>query len=156
LNLPPLRERKDDILLLAQHFLDTISSRSNKKDISFTDEVEALFEAYDWPGNIRELENVIERAVVLAKNEVISLNELPSELTAKVSLSHPGKNNPASLVDMKQQAINNIEKEFLQSLLKKYHGNVTRVSEEAGMTRRNVHRLIKLHNIDPDQWRDKV
>jgi DNA-binding NtrC family response regulator len=156
IDLPPLRERRDDILLLAQHFLDSISNRTNKKVTAFTDEVEAVFETYDWPGNIRELENVIERAVVLTKNNLISINELPSELTAKVSIPWSAKNNPSTLVDMKQQAINNIEKDFLQALLKKHHGNVTRVSEEAGMTRRNVHRLIKLHNIDPDQWRDKV
>ncbi len=156
LDLPPLRERKDDILLLAQHFLGLICSRSDKKISSFTEEVEAVFETYDWPGNIRELENIIERAVVLAKDNTITINELPSELTSKISLRQQSKNNQVSLVDMKQQAVNNIEKEYLQTLLQKYHGNVTRVSEDAGMTRRNVHRLLKLHNIDPDQWREKV
>ncbi len=77
IDLPPLRERKDDIPLLVKHFVD-IYSRENKKEIEgVTDDVLEILEDYDWPGNVRELENLIERAVVLSKSRLITRNTLP-------------------------------------------------------------------------------
>jgi transcriptional regulator with GAF, ATPase, and Fis domain len=84
---PPLRERPEDVLELADHFLRVYSARSNKPVLSLDDEAAMAMKAYAWPGNVRELENVIERAVVLAESELVTLDELPGELTSTKSPS---------------------------------------------------------------------
>ena len=87
LPLPPLKERKEDIPDLASGFLDSFAVKMNKKIDGFSPEVFSRFYAYDWPGNIRELENVVERMVVLADSPVIGRDLLPAELTvASVSV----------------------------------------------------------------------
>lgn len=152
INLPSLRERKEDIILLAEHFLDKYSSVMNKEINGFTEEVKEILEGYSWPGNIRELENVIERAVALVKSDHITVRELPetfygnSNRTASVE-------SEVTLAELKQKVTSNIERRYLMLLLEKYRGNVTKVSEEAGMTRRNIHRLLKTHGLDPVKYR---
>ncbi len=150
-HLPPLRERKSDIRLLAEHFLK-ISNNSNAKSIKgFSEEALKNFEAYNWPGNIRELENVVERAITLAKSSEITQYELPPEINSKET--KPAEFERLKFSDAKQKVINDLEKEYLLYLLKKYNGNVTKMSVEAGMTRRNIHRLLNQHEIDPGKWR---
>jgi transcriptional regulator with PAS, ATPase and Fis domain len=78
--LPPLRERKEDIPLLAQHFLDKYGEENAKRDMELTAEAFDLLSEYDWPGNVRELERVIERAVVLAGSDSLELDDLPPAL----------------------------------------------------------------------------
>ena len=151
IHLPPLHERKEDIRLLAEYFLQNILKSSSKIIRSFSDEVINQFEKYNWPGNVRELENVIERAIIMAKGEKIILSELPSELQVKDSSIYSF--DKLSLPQAKQQAIEDIEKKYLMHLLQKYNGHVTKIAKEAGMTRRNIHRLLKHHNIDPNAWR---
>src|SRR3989338_7964504 len=80
IKLPPLRERKSDIPLLVTHFIDKFSQRENKQILSVSPEVMRVFSAYSWPGNLRELENVVERAVVLTKSNVIDLKHIPAEI----------------------------------------------------------------------------
>ena len=151
IHLPPLRERKEDIRLLAEYFLQNILKSSPKEIDGFTDEVMIQFEKYNWPGNVRELENVVERAVILAKGKKISLAELPSEL--QTNSSNKDSFAGFSLAEAKQNAIDNIEKKYLIFLLRKHNGHVTKIAGEAGMTRRNIHRLLNRHNIDPGAWR---
>ncbi len=151
IHLPPLRERKEDIRLLAEYFLQNILKSSPKEIDGFTDEVMIQFEKYNWPGNVRELENVVERAVILAKGKKISLAELPSEL--QTNSSNKDSFAGFSLAEAKQNAIDNIEKKYLIFLLQKHKGHVTKIAGEAGMTRRNIHRLLNRHNIDPNAWR---
>lgn len=78
--LPPLRERRDDIFELAVHFLRRATERSGKRIVRITDEALESLRQYDWPGNIRELQNVMERAVVLAEGEQITIGDLPVEV----------------------------------------------------------------------------
>ena len=151
IHMPPLRERKVDIRLLAEHFLKTSGNPTAKNIKGFTEEVLNIFDYYNWPGNIRELENVIERAITLAKTDTITRNELPQEIISKESKSIPFEKLKFS--DAKQKVINDLEKEYLLYLLKKYNGNVTKMAVEAGMTRRNIHRLLNSHEIDPANWR---
>jgi DNA-binding NtrC family response regulator len=151
IHLPPLRERKEDIRLLAEFFLQKILKSSPKEIAGFSDEVMNQFEKYNWPGNVRELENIVERAVTLAKGKTISLAEIPSELQSNDKHEFSFAN--LSLSEAKQKAIDDIEKKYLVSLLRKYKGHVTNIAEDAGMTRRNIHRLLNRHNIDPNAWR---
>jgi len=151
INLPPLRERKEDICLLAEHFLQKNLKSSMKEIDGFSDEVMNQLEIYHWPGNVRELENVVERAVTLSREKIISIAELPFELQS-------GDKNDfsltkLSLIEAKQKAIEQIEKKYLLFLLGKHKGHVTKIAEEAQMTRRNIHRMLKRHHIDPNSWR---
>ncbi len=153
IQVPPLRERQDDIPLLAEHFFSKYIKNSGKKINGFTDEVIRVLCSYNWPGNVRELENTIERAITLAGNDKITLIDLPSHLlNVQPSKSrYEGK----SLTDLKQNAVEEIERKYLLFLMEKFRGNVTKVAEEAGLTRRHIHRIIKFYNIDPSLWRGK-
>jgi DNA-binding NtrC family response regulator len=153
IQVPPLRERKEDIQLLAEYFLDKCLQSSTKEISGFTNEVVQALENNRWPGNVRELENVIERAVTLAKDNKITLADLPPHfINNQVSeTSFDG----ISLTDLKHNAIEEIEKKFLVFLMRKYKGNITKIATDAGLTRRHIHRMINNYNIDPNNWRDK-
>lgn len=152
IQVPPLRERKEDIQLLAEHFLEKCLVSSTKKSNGFTNEAIHALENYNWPGNVRELENNIERAVTLAKENKITLADLsPHFLDSHTSqISYDGK----SLTELKHKAIEEIEKKYLLILMEKYKGNITRVAEEAGLTRRHIHRMINNYKINPNIWRE--
>lgn len=151
IHIPPLRERREDILPLAEHFLRLHLKSSPKKISGFCDEVIGCFEKYHWPGNVRELGNIVERALTLAKGDTITLAELPSQM--QFEGSSPASFANQTLVKAKQQAIDKIELKYLLELLQKHLGNVTKIAEDAGMTRRNLHRLLKRHSLEADSWR---
>jgi transcriptional regulator with PAS, ATPase and Fis domain len=153
IQVPPLRERQEDIPLLAEHFLSKYLKTTAKEIKGFTDEVLRVFCSYKWPGNVRELENTVERAVTLCRGEKITLIDLPPQIlnSSERAINYEGK----SLTSLKQKAVEEIEKRYLLNLMEKYHGNITRVAEEAGLTRRHIHRMIKVYNIDPSLWRGK-
>ncbi|MGE5350469.1 MAG: sigma-54-dependent transcriptional regulator [Acidobacteriota bacterium] len=151
IHLPPLRQRKEDIALLAGCFLKKFVKTANKNIAGFSDEVIATLENYGWPGNIRELENVVERMVIMSKGDVITLSDLPPKLMGEGLKELVF--DKMKLPEAKQRAIDEVEKKYLIYLLKKYNGNVTHMALEAGMTRRNIHRLLNLYGFDPDKWR---
>ncbi len=150
IQVPPLREREGDIRLLAEHFLIKTLKSSPKNIKGFENPVLEIFEAYDWPGNVRELENIVERAVTLSKGERITVNELPPQFISSkevsVSFSKP-------LSQVRNKAIEEVEKKYFMFLLSKHKGNITHVSEEAGMTRRHIHRILNKYHLDPQQYR---
>lgn len=151
IHLPPLRERKEDIALLAGHFLKKSLNAVPKEISGFSSEVIETLENYSWPGNIRELENAVERMVIMAKGDVVTISDLPPKLlTEELKASSFDK---MKLPEAKQKAIDEVEKKYLAFLLKKHNGNVTHMALEAGMTRRNIHRLLNLYGFDPDKWR---
>jgi DNA-binding NtrC family response regulator len=152
IHIPPLRERREDILPLAEHFLRLHLKSSPKKISGFCDEVIGCFEKYHWRGNVRELGNIVERALALAKGREITLSDLPSQLQANGS-PRAGSFANQTLVTAKQQAIDEIELKYLLELLQKHSGNVTKIAEDAGMTRRNLHRLLKRHRLEAESWR---
>jgi DNA-binding NtrC family response regulator len=151
IHVPPLREREGDIILLANYFLTQKLKSSTKEVLGFTNETLENLEKYNWPGNVRELENIVERAVALAKGDFITINEIPLSVQSEKSSSYSFSD--LSLTEAKQKAIDQTEKKYLLYLLKKYKGNVTKIAEEANMTRRNIHRMLKRHSLDPNSWR---
>ncbi|NUM78352.1 sigma 54-interacting transcriptional regulator [candidate division KSB1 bacterium] len=154
IHLQPLRERCEDILPLATHFLQETLKFSPKKIRGFNHEVMQRFERYRWPGNIRELENVVQRAITLAHSDLITLADLPAHFLQDVpELSEP-KNGKLSLVQAKQMAIQQIERQYLLEMLVKHQGNVTKIAAESGMTRRNLHRLLNRHRLKAHEWRE--
>jgi transcriptional regulator with PAS, ATPase and Fis domain len=153
IHLLPLRERPDDILPLASHFLQETLKFSPKHIQGFSAEVLQRLVHYSWPGNIRELENVVQRAVALGQNEWITLAELPLHFHNEPIKARNGK---PTLVEAKQMAIQQIERQFLLEMLAKYQGNVTKIATDSGMTRRNLHRLLKRHRLNAEEWRETL
>jgi transcriptional regulator with PAS, ATPase and Fis domain len=151
IHLLPLRERPDDIPPLADHFLRETLKFSPKRIQGFSEEAMQCFERNPWPGNVRELENVVQRAVTLAHGEWITLADLP--LHFHNEMVKPG-NGKLTLVEAKQIAIQQIERQYLLEMLARHQGNVTKIAAESGMTRRNLHRMLNRHCLRAHEWRE--
>jgi transcriptional regulator with PAS, ATPase and Fis domain len=140
--LPPLRERREDVLPLARHFLMKWNAELSRKIRGWTPEVETYLLKHSWPGNVRELENTIERGVVLARGDLITLEDLlidtESEHTANVTSS--GKENLQSFLD--QAAA-----ERIRSVLKEAHGARLEAARRLGIDRTTLYRLMRKYKI---------
>jgi two-component system NtrC family response regulator len=130
ITVPPLRERRDDIPLLAQHFLARFSERSRRSGLRFPPEVFALFDRYHWPGNVRELENAVERMVVLSRDDVLSLDALPDRIAGAKETEHARLMLPDGGV-----VFESLERDFIQQALRRTQGNQTQAARLLGMTR---------------------
>lgn len=149
--LPPLRERAEDIPLLAYNFLRILSQKI-RKDVSkiSVDALQAL-QNYSWPGNIRELENVIERAVVLTNNDTISSKNLSPKILSNTFYAVPIAETDLSQLNYKEakkRALNIFNRSYIMALLKKTNGNITASSEKAGMDRSNFKKIIRKYRIE--------
>ncbi|QDS99559.1 sigma-54-dependent transcriptional regulator [Adhaeretor mobilis] len=151
LELPPLRDRSGDVVLLAQRFLQALRPRDSQVQ-GFSDEVLSRFQEYDWPGNIRELRNVVERAVALEPTEWIQISALPPALNPSRKIDSVSSNS----FDNKSrvQAMDQAEHDYLTALLEQHEGNVSQAAEQAGMSRQGMHKLLKKHEISASQFRD--
>ena len=141
IKLPPLRERKDDIIILANLFLKKFSKEFMKKVKGFSNSSIELITSYHWPGNIRELENRLQRAVIMSEASIIE----PHNLGFTESLI---RENVATLeVATLRQARDKVEKEMIISAIQKYGGNIARAAEELGVSRPTLYDLIKKHDL---------
>ena len=157
IHLPPLRVRREDIPLLAKHFLQSQLKVSKKEIIGFHPLVLQQFERYKWPGNIRELENVVEHAITVARGDEIILTDLPTHLIPQKSGDVSDEMiTSMSLVELKKRATEDIERKFLIRYLKEYNGNITKLAQKANMTRRNLYNLLKFHGLNAKSWRSKI
>lgn len=151
--LPPLRERQSDIMPIAYHFLRQFSGRISRKISGFSDEAAARLNGYDWPGNVRQLKNMIERAVILCEGDRIGIRELPhlSEIRAMEQIMEtiPDTNEALKQIkkEIRQKAIEGVEKKFLLNALSKNEWNVTKAAKKVGMQRPNFQNLMKKHGI---------
>ena len=142
ITLPPLRERIEDIPFLAEYFLLRARAKVNKKVDSIAAPALALLKNYSWPGNLRELENIIERAVVLTASSVVDAEHLPLHVQDVASFQPQ-----MGFMSSKAHAIEQFEREALSSYLLKADGNVSRAATLAKMPRRTFHRLLAKHKI---------
>lgn len=137
--LPPLRERREDISLLAYHFAAKYSKKCKRQVSGISPEARACLVAYDWPGNVRELENAIERAVILSNTDVIMPEDLPETLLG-IAPAQPNLSNY-------QQAVIEMKKQFLLRALDQANGSYTEAAKLLGIHRTNLHRLIRTLNL---------
>lgn len=149
LTLPPLRERPEDIPLLAHHFLKKFSKKTGRTaDKISIDALQAL-QNYSWPGNVRELENVMERSVVLSEKDTITAKSLPPKILSdtfyNVSVSEQDLSE-LSYKEAKKRALNIFNRSYIINLLKKTGGNITVASEKAKMDRSNFKKIIRKYN----------
>ncbi len=143
LHLPPLRERRDDVVPLARHFLETLNKPSDPVRKSFSTSALRALTLYSWPGNVRELLNVVHRATVACAGTQI----LPSH----IMLSHAqpaGGPPPVHFRAARAAAVEAFEHHYVQELLRKHHGNVTHAAREARQDRRAFGRLAKKYGIN--------
>ncbi|GAB4327447.1 MAG: sigma 54-interacting transcriptional regulator [Candidatus Zixiibacteriota bacterium] len=134
IEVPPLRDRGDDILTLAQHFLDDYARTMNRPFTGFTDDAIAAMRAHSWPGNVRELENAIERAVVVGTPPLVTLDDLP---IAQVTRDVPSD----------ELSLEALEQRHIQRVLQMTDGNVTKAAQTLGIDRATLYNKIKKYNL---------
>jgi len=150
ISIPPLRERKTDILPIAYHFLKQFNENIGKNIKGFEGEAIHRLTEYDWPGNVRQLRNAIERAVILCEKEQISLGELPLLDDVEQLMEYtPSTNEELKQLkkEIRQKAVNKVERNFVLNALMQNDWNVTRAAEEVGLQRTNFQNLMKKHSI---------
>ncbi|RPH78500.1 MAG: sigma-54-dependent Fis family transcriptional regulator [Nitrospiraceae bacterium] len=143
--IPPLRERQDDIPLLAQHFLIASAKRANKSLRGFTLAALNRLVAHPWPGNVRELENVIEKATVMTRQDMITPDLLPSMGTSPESPMKP-------LTEAKEE----FEKTYLKNVLQLTGGNISRAAQFAGRYRADFYKMLKKYGLHPSTLKAKA
>jgi DNA-binding NtrC family response regulator len=149
IHLPPLRERRDDIPLLAQFFLRKFSGEGEKPNMRFSEEAMKRLIRYSWPGNVRELQNVVERMVSLASGRLMGVEDLPDYLREEPEPATNGVKVPTDLTlrEARQHWMEAFEKKYLVELINKYNGNISRVARKAGVHRMTIYRMLKQYNI---------
>lgn len=137
IEMPPLRERREDILLLAGNFLKRFSEEMGKEITGISEEAKKIMLDYPWPGNVRELENVIQRAITLSKNKIILPEDLPSSMTQRA------KEDPLEKALQQWFSLDQLEKEYIKKVLLQVGGNKSRAAEILGLNRKTLYRKLK-------------
>jgi len=143
--MPPLRERREDIPLLAQHFLEQFSERNRKQIKGFTPQAMDRLLRYEWPGNVRELMNAVERAVVLARAEYLNEQEFPLIPGA----AGPEGGLPAGGAGSEEMPLDEVEKTTILRILELSNGNKSEAARRLGITRRTLHKKLKTYGVMP-------
>jgi len=147
IELPPLRDRKEDIPLLVKHFLDIYSAENNKEISGVTEDVLEVLEAYEWPGNIRELENIIERAVVLTKAKLITRENLPHFIYASQAKAETALSPTSNFRTFKEQT-QQLQRKWILEALRKTSGVQKDAAQLLGVKPTTLNEMIKRLSID--------
>jgi DNA-binding NtrC family response regulator len=139
ITLPSLRERTEDIPLLANHFLKIYNTKYKKQVNKISDAVITRMAVYSWPGNIRELQHAVERAVIMSNSSVLQ----PEDFNFNISRSEGEHDN----VTIEQYNLDEVEKILIRKVLKKYNGNITQAANELGLTRSSLYRRLEKYGI---------
>jgi transcriptional regulator with PAS, ATPase and Fis domain len=154
IDLPPLRERREDIGLLASYFLDRIARRE-KRPLRFSPAAAALLERYDYPGNVRELENAVEHAVAVAEADIVLPEDLPAPVRAPRLLARPAaaaapltpEPEAAAASARDGWSIAEVEKEHIQRVLERHRGNSTAAAKQLGISRTTLWRKLRQYGL---------
>jgi len=139
INIPPLRERRDDISVLAEYFLNLLNYKLNKNVKFISQEVFDLLNSYNWPGNVRELQNVLERVINITQESTIPPSSLPKSICSK---------EDDKLNNLREVPLKEYEKQLITSLLEKHKGNRSKVAKIIGISRTTLYRKINDYNIN--------
>lgn len=145
IHIPPLRQRLDDLTLLVEHFLEKCSRKMKKNVGDVSEEVMRILSAYNWPGNIRELENIIERAVILAKMDIVEKEDLPEMLIELADSSV----SPAPCADKAtlKEALRGSEREIIERTLEEYRGNRKKAAQKLGINRTTLYNKMREYGL---------
>jgi len=144
LQLPPLRARGGDVLLLAKHFLERFAKRSGKDGLSLSRQAAERLSSYDWPGNVRELENCMERSVALARYDQVTLEDLPEKIRAyRADRFVVSADDPAEILSLDE-----LERRYIVRVLKLVDGNKSRAAQVLGLDRRTLYRKLERYGSE--------
>lgn len=146
IEVPPLRERKDDILPLIISYVKHLCSSRGQKQRRFTNSAEEALINYPWPGNVRELQNIINRTYYLCSNDIIQLSDLPLPISKKAD-EIPNEIISLDYKEAKQKVLEKFEMDYLTHHLRLNDGNISKTADSCGLDRRSIHRLISRYNI---------
>jgi two-component system nitrogen regulation response regulator NtrX len=154
LNMPRLSERREDVPQLVKAFVQEFCQDLSKPVMSVSDEAMDALTQYSWPGNIRELRNLIERLVILEEGPKLILDHLPAVIAERTTdKSGVDESLGGNFRQVKGRLVAHFEKEFLTELLLRYRGNVSRCAREAGMERSGFQRLMQRHGLKSEDFR---
>lgn len=141
--LPPLRNRKEDIPILVQHFIQKFTSTSPREIKGITREAMKELRRYNWPGNVRELQNIIEQAMSLSENDLITPTDLPDAIKQDDTLLIDDMYDGLGFQEAKERLLQQFTKNYINSLLAECNGNVSEVARRAGISRWSIYRMLK-------------
>lgn len=154
IQIPPLRQRPEDIPLIFQHLLDQLAKKLGYEgNYAYDESLLTVLQRYAWPGNVREMENYIERALILAQGQPLSLHHFPAKLVQEAVLDerfvqnkavHQGETGHFSLLEKQ-------ERELIRNMLIQFNGNITKTSEALGITRNTLYKKIKIYGLRTDE-----
>lgn len=151
--VPPLRERPSDIAVLVRSFIEELRRLNGLPPITLAPEALASLEAHGWPGNIRQLRNAVETAVILAPDGTVRVKDLPDYLHGGVGPTDPGIRGDRRFREAKRSIVEAFERAYLKDLLNRHGGNVTGAAEHAGMLRSALQRLLRKHDLRSADFR---
>lgn len=144
--MPPLRDRKEDIPLMVRQFIKKFNPSCHREIKGISEDAMKCLQRYDWPGNVRELQNIIKQAMSLTDQDTICLGDLPENIRENhicfLEESFPSMN----FKEAREKYVQQFSKQYFNSLLKKYNGNISEVARKAGVSRRTIYRIIQNYN----------
>lgn len=155
IEIPPLRERIEDIPIFVEHFLKKLNKLAAKNISAVHPEVLEAFYAYEWPGNIRELENLFERAYILETSSILTPKSFPLMLFKEKAKKFIAMvDTSLTLEEIRKKEIERIEMQYLEQLLKKHHGKINDTAKAAGVGVRQLHKLLTRYNLHKEDFKD--
>jgi DNA-binding NtrC family response regulator len=151
IEIPPLRERAEDIPLLVSHFVERYAGEMGKPDTAVDPAMSEVLSRYRWPGNVRELQNVVKRALAMSQRAVLSPDDLPDEIVIQAGDQAPS--TPGGFFQLRAQRVVAFEQEYLEDLLQRCRGDVSRAAREARLPRGTLYRLLKKHDLNAENFR---
>lgn len=139
LTLPSLKERNEDIRILAEHYLEQFAKKYNKDIYKFSEATVKRLEKYHWPGNVRELQHAVERAVIMSRDNILQ----PEDFFFNAS------NQPKdqSEINLEQYNLEDVERILIRKVLAKHNGNITHAAQELGLTRSSLYRRLEKYGL---------
>ena len=154
IEIPPLKERTEDLQHLTEAFLQRLNQRYNKAIKGLHPAVVAAFRTYEWPGNVRELENVMERAYILERSDMLMPRNFPADMMPAEGVVLNGKPLDAlTLAEARQMAIEDVERHYLRDLLARHKGRINLSARQAGITPRQLNRLMNHYKISKEDYK---
>ncbi len=143
---PPLRERREDIPLLVEHFIQSYCRENGYRQIRMSPEAMEVLQRYDWPGNIRELKNIIERLIIMTGQDVVTVADLPLHLQIPEVQIDAHATAPLTLKAMKEK----VERDYILAILRSQNWNISRAARILGIDRTNLHKKINYYRLSPE------
>lgn len=151
IEIPPLRDRSQDIPLLIRHFVHQYAAEMNRETVDIHPEVIEIMTGYKWPGNVRELQNIVKRFLAISRTNEIRSEDLPDEIVANAI--HRSDESEPGFFELREEQITTFEREYLNDLLQKHGGDITMASKDAHLPRGTLYRLLNKHDLTPADFR---